>query len=39
MDTTDRRMLWTAGLASSVVVLALIVALVVGAFTGSGYCW
>jgi hypothetical protein len=32
-------MFWTAGLASSVAILALIVALVVGAFTGSGYCW
>jgi hypothetical protein len=39
MNTTDRRMLWTTGLASSVVVLALFVALVVGAFSGSGYCW
>jgi len=38
MDTTNRRMLWTAGLAGSVVVLALIVALVVGAASG-GYCW
>ena len=38
MDTTDRRMLWTAGLASSVVVLALIVALVVAVASG-GYCW
>jgi hypothetical protein len=38
MDTTDRRMLWTAGLASSVVVLALFVALVVAAASG-GYCW
>lgn len=38
MDTKDRRMLWTAGLASSVVLLALIIALVVGAASG-GYCW
>ena len=38
MDTTDRRMLWTAGLASSVVVLALFVALVLASVSG-GYCW
>jgi hypothetical protein len=38
MDTTDRRTLWTAGLAGSVVVLAFIVALVVGGVAG-GLCW
>ena len=38
MDTSDRRMLWTAGLASSIVLLALVIALVVGAASG-GYCW
>jgi hypothetical protein len=38
MDTTDRRTLWTAGLAGSVAVLALIVALVIGGFAG-GFCW
>lgn len=34
MDTTDRRMLLTAGLASSVIILALAVAAVVGASAG-----
>jgi len=38
MNTTDRGTIWTAGLAGSVAVLAVIVALVVGAFT-AGYCW
>jgi hypothetical protein len=38
MDTTNRRTLLTAGLAGSVAVLALTVALVVAALTG-GYCW
>lgn len=38
MDTTDRRTLWTAGLASSVVILALAVVAVVAALAG-GYCW
>jgi hypothetical protein len=38
MDTTDRRTIWTAGLAGSVAVLAVVVALVIGAFTGA-YCW
>jgi hypothetical protein len=38
MDTTDRRALLTAGLASSVIVLALAVAAVVAALVG-GYCW
>lgn len=39
MNTTDRRTLLTAGLASSIGFLALVVALVVGAFAGGGYCW
>ena len=38
MDTQDRGTSWTAGLAGSVVVLAGIVALVVGAFAGV-HCW
>ena len=37
MGATDRRTIWTAGLAGAVAVLAVIVALVVGAF--AGYCW
>ena len=39
MNTTDRQTLLTTGLASSVVVLALMVALVVAAVAGSAYCW
>jgi hypothetical protein len=38
MDTTDRHTLFTAGLASAVVILALLVALALAAFTG-GSCW
>lgn len=38
MDRPNRRTIWTAGLAGSIAILAVVVALVVGAFTG-GYCW
>lgn len=38
MNSTDRRTIWTVGLAGSVAVLAVIVALVIGAFAGTD-CW
>lgn len=36
MDTTDRRAMWTAGLAGTVVALAAIVTLVAGV---AAHCW
>ena len=38
MDTSDRRTLLIAGLASSIVVLALAVVALVAGLAG-GYCW